>query len=137
MLTHVIPTTWYDVRPALPLLPFLAPGVKPRMRLLVAQAAPGRCHVMTCPPLFLPLICASECCGIFMVCSFICCAMRCADLSFIHARALIFATYTCLPPSPFVPTRPVVASPLPLPLPRLCLASLSLCLCLPQPSLNL
>ena len=35
---------WYNVRPALLLLPYLAPGVKPRMRLLVAQAAPGRCQ---------------------------------------------------------------------------------------------
>ena len=97
-------------------------------------------------PLFLPLICASKCCEIFMVCSFICCATRCTDLSFIHACALIFATYTRLPPLPFVLTRPVVASPSPhlclclaftLPPPRLHLASLSLCLCLPQPSLDL
>ena len=36
--------SWYDVRPALLLLPYLAPGAMLRMRLLVAQAAPGRCH---------------------------------------------------------------------------------------------
>ena len=38
----------YNVRPALPLLPYLAPGAKPRMRLLVAQAVPGRCQCGFC-----------------------------------------------------------------------------------------
>ena len=38
------------MRPDLPLLPYLAPGAKPRMRLLVvAQAAPGQCHEVLMP----------------------------------------------------------------------------------------